>query len=194
MTTTSATATTTTGAEIFAPRTGETLQHLEDTGQLKRLQMIEGPMGATVKLRGAGEVGCFCSNNYLGLANHPEVVAAGVEGLETYGAGTASVRFICGTFEPHERLEATIARFLGVEAAYSFVSCWTATEALFPTLCEPGDAIVSDELNHACTIDSIRLCAEIKKGVRRAVFKHSDMDHLRHVLATIPRSPGSSGW
>ena len=180
-------------AEDFHRRTAETLAHLEETGQLKRLRMIEGPMDATVKLRGRGEVGCFCSNNYLGLANHPRVVEAGIEGLRRYGAGTASVRFICGTFEPHERLETTIARFLGVEAAYSFVSCWTATEALFPTLCEPGDMIVSDELNHACIIDSIRLCAAIKKGVRRSVYRHSDMGSLRQRLEEARANPEVTG-
>jgi len=140
-------------------------------------------MAATVKLAGHGEVDCFCSNNYLGLANHPEVVEAGIQGLRDHGAGTASVRFICGTFRPHQHLESTIAEFLGVEAAYSFVSCWTATEALFPTLCEPGDLIVSDKLNHACIIDSIRLTDALKKGVHRAVFEHSDVDSLRQVLA-----------
>ncbi|MEE8525480.1 MAG: aminotransferase class I/II-fold pyridoxal phosphate-dependent enzyme [Thermoanaerobaculia bacterium] len=170
--------------ELFIRRTGDTLDQLEQTGQLKRLQTIEGPMDATVKLAGYGEVGCFCSNNYLGLANHPEVVEAGIRGLRDYGAGTASVRFICGTFRPHEHLESTLAEFLGVEAAYSFVSCWTATEALFPTLCEPGDLIVSDALNHACIIDSIRLTGVLKKGVHRAVFEHSKMDSLRQVLAT----------
>jgi glycine C-acetyltransferase len=169
--------------DLFARRTGEILDHLRETGQLKRLQTIDGPMGATVELAGYGEVGCFCSNNYLGLANHPEVVEAGIQGLRDYGAGTASVRFICGTFRPHHHLESTIAGFLGVEAAYSFVSCWTATEALFPTLCEPGDLIVSDELNHACIIDSIRLTGVLKKGVHRAVFRHSDMDSLREALA-----------
>jgi glycine C-acetyltransferase len=169
--------------DLFARRTREILEHLEQTGQLKRLQTIDGPMDATVQLAGHGEVGCFCSNNYLGLANHPEVVEAGIQGLRDYGAGTASVRFICGTFRPHRHLESAIAEFLGVEAAYSFVSCWTATEALFPTLCEPGDLIVSDELNHACIIDSIRLAGVLKKGVHRAVFRHSDMSSLREVLA-----------
>ncbi len=170
------------GSELFDQRTDEVLRNLVDTGQFKTLQVIEGPMDATMKLRGYGEVACFCSNNYLGLANHPEVRQAGIEGIEKYGAGTASVRFICGTFEPHQRLEKTIATFLGVEAAYTFVSCWTATEALFPTLCEPGDIIISDELNHACIIDSMRLATVIKKGVHKTVFKHSDMDSLREVL------------
>ena len=170
------------GRQLFADRTDGILQHLEETGQLKTLQLIEGPMDATVRLAGYGEVGCFCSNNYLGLANHPEVVEAGIQGLRDFGAGTASVRFICGTFTPHQRVEQTIADFLGVEAAYTFVSCWTATEALFPTLCEPGDLILSDELNHACIIDSIRLTVGIKKGVHRKVYHHSDLDHLRERL------------
>jgi glycine C-acetyltransferase len=166
----------------FEERTNGILHHLEETGQLKRLQCIEGPMDATVKLRGHGEVGCFCSNNYLGLANHPEVIEAGIRGLREYGAGTASVRFICGTFTPHHTLESTIAELLGVEAAYTFVSCWNATEALFPTLCEPGDLILSDALNHACIIDSIRLTGAIKKGVHRKVYQHSDLESLRSRL------------
>lgn len=177
----------------FTTRTTQILDHLEATGQLKKLQMIEGPMDAKVELRGHGEVGCFCSNNYLGLANHPEVVEAGIEGLRRYGAGTASVRFICGTFVPHEELESTIAEFLGVEAAYTFVSCWTATEALFPTLCEPGDLILSDALNHACIIDSIRLTGAIKKGVHRGVYQHSDLDSLREKLQAARDNPEVTG-
>lgn len=169
----------------FLSRTQGTLDELAASGQLKHLQMIEGPMGPSITLRGRGEVDCFCSNNYLGLANHPDVVEAGIEGLRTYGAGTASVRFICGTFEAHEQLEKTIANFLGVEASYTFVSCWTASEALFPTLCEPGDCIVSDELNHACIIDGMRLAGVIKKGVRKAIYKHSDMANVREKLQSL---------
>ena len=94
---------------VFERRTDAILKQLSDSGQLKRLQVLEGPMDATVTLRGYGEVACFCSNNYLGLANHPEVVEAGIAGLRKYGAGTASVRFICGTFECHERIESRLA-------------------------------------------------------------------------------------
>jgi glycine C-acetyltransferase len=180
-------------ARLFAQRTDAVLQMLRDSGQLKLLQTIQGPMDATVTLRDHGTVACFCSNNYLGLANHPEVVEAGIEGLRRYGAGTGSVRFICGTFEPHLALEETIARFLGVEAAYSFVSCWTATEALFPTLCEPGDLIISDELNHACIIDSMRLATSIKKGVQRTVYRHSDMGALRAALEDARANPEVTG-
>lgn len=176
----------TTIAQPFDARTDETLRMLEAGGQYKHLQLIRSPMDAVIRMRtSAGkeiEALCFCSNNYLGLANHPEVVEAGIEGLRKYGAGTASVRFICGTFEPHERLEATIARYMGTESAYTFVSCWNATEALFPTFCEAGDVIISDALNHACIIDAIRLTPAIKKGVFKAVYQHSDLDDLERRL------------
>lgn len=157
----------------FDERTDATLASLRAGGQYKHLQTIEGPMGPSVRLREFGDCLCFCSNNYLGLANHPEVVEAGIKGLRDYGAGTASVRFICGTFTPHEALERSIARYMGTESAYTFVSAWTAAEALFPTLCEPGDIIISDELNHACIIDAIRLTTVIKKGVHKAVYRNN---------------------
>ncbi len=160
-------------ATPFARRAGALLASLHESGQYKHLRTLEGPMDAVVHVRGFGECLCFCSNNYLGLANHPEVIDAGRKALTDFGAGTASVRFICGTFSPHERLEANIARLMGTQAAYSFVSAWTANEAVFPTLCEPGDAIISDELNHACIIDSIRLATVIKKGVHKSVYKHN---------------------
>ncbi len=181
------------GAELFRDRAGTLLKQLEDSGQLKTLQMLESPMDATVKLRGYGDVACFCSNNYLGLSNHPEVIEAGIEGLRQYGAGTASVRFICGTFTPHETLENTIAEFLGVEASYTFVSCWNATEALFPTLCDAGGLIVSDELNHACIIDSMRLATAINKGVKKTVYRHSDIEHLREKLAAAREDAAITG-
>jgi glycine C-acetyltransferase len=174
----------TTTSSSFIERSSAILSHLEETGQLKQLQMIESPMGPRISIRGKGEVDCFCSNNYLGLANHPEVVEAGIEGLRKYGAGTSSVRFICGTFVPHEALENRIASFLGVEASYTFVSCWNATESIFPTLCQDGDVIVSDELNHACIIDSMRLATAIHRGVTKCIYKHSDMDSLREALVT----------
>ena len=162
---------------IFDQRASTLLHTLREGGQYKHLRVIDGPMDATIKIRGDDgkfrEALCFCSNNYLGLANHPEVVEAGIKGLRTYGAGTASVRFICGTFVPHEVLEGTIARLMGTESAYTFVSAWTAAEALFPTLCEPGDCIISDELNHACIIDAIRLATVVKKGINKAVYRNN---------------------
>ena len=183
----------TTTSTSFFERSSSILAHLEETGQLKQLQMIESPMGPRISIRDRGEVDCFCSNNYLGLANHRDVVDAGIEGLRTYGAGTSSVRFICGTFAPHEALEERIASFLGVEASYTFVSCWNATEATFPTLCQDGDVIVSDELNHACIIDSMRLATSIHRGVSKCIYKHSDMESLRAALITATEKRSGEG-
>ena len=180
-------------ASAFDRRTDETLRTLRDSGQLKTLQMIEGPMDATIRLRGYGDVACFCSNNYLGLANHPEVVEAGIEGIRRYGAGTASVRFICGTFDCHERIERRIAEFYGVEASYTFTSCWNANEAIFPTLCDAGDLIISDELNHASIIDGIRLSGTIQKGLLRPVYKHNTLASLRDELAAARANPEVTG-
>ena len=181
----------------FAARTQKTLDTLADAGQMKILQTLDSPMDATVTMIDADgsrhERICMCSNNYLGLANHPDVVEAGIEALKKYGAGTASVRFICGTFAPHLTLEKTIATYMGTEAAYTFVSCWNATEALFPTVCEPGDIIISDELNHACIIDAMRLTPVIKKGVKKGVYKHSDMDSVREVLEKAKNNPEVTG-
>ncbi|HYE01931.1 MAG TPA: aminotransferase class I/II-fold pyridoxal phosphate-dependent enzyme [Phycisphaerales bacterium] len=166
----------------FAARAEALLGGLRQSGQYKALRVLESAMGPTVEVRGYGRCLCFCSNDYLGLAAHPEVVEAGERGLERYGAGTAGVRFICGTLEAHEELEARLAELMGTEAAYTFVSCWNANEALFPTLCEPGDVIISDELNHASIIDSIRLATALKKGVGKAVYRHADAGDLRRKL------------
>jgi glycine C-acetyltransferase len=163
-------------APIFASRTDALLAQLERDGLYKHLRMLESPMDATVRVKGFGECSCFCSNNYLGLANHPEVVEAGIKGLREWGAGTASVRFICGTFSPHETLEARIAELMGTEAAYTFVSCWNANESIFATLCDPGDIVVSDELNHASIIDAIRLATVIKKGVHKGIYKNNRLE------------------
>ena len=177
--------TTSRSASPFNARTDRTLAELERTGQTKRLRTLDGPMDAVVRMLDPdGKVReriCFCSNNYLGLANHPEVVEAGEKALRDYGAGTASVRFICGTFSPHHTLERTVADYMGTESSYSFVSCWTANEALYPTFAEKGDCIISDELNHACIIDGIRLAASIKK-CKKTVYKHADLAHLRTKL------------
>ena len=180
----------------FETRANGILSGLRDSGQYKHLQMIEGPMGPSIKLRQYGECLCFCSNNYLGLANQPEVVEAGLKGLRDYGAGTASVRFICGTFSPHETIERTIARYMGTESSYTFVSAWTAAEAVFPTLCEPGDIIISDELNHACIIDAIRLATVIKKGVHKAVYRNNLLNgpnSLAEALAKAKANPEVTG-
>ncbi len=132
-------------------------------------------------MEGRGEVIVLSSNNYLGLANEPAVVQAGIDALHKYGAGTASVRFICGTFTVHRELEQALARFVGTESALSYVAAWNANEALTPTLAREGDFVVSDSLNHASIIDSIRLAKSITKCTT-AVYKHSDMDDLREKL------------
>lgn len=180
-------------SNVFDARTDAVLAGLRAGGQYKHLQMLEGPMGATVKVKGYGECLCFCSNNYLGLADHPEVVEAGLRGLKEYGAGTASVRFICGTFSPHEELEKRIAEYMGTEAAYTFVSCWNANESVFATLCEPGDMIISDELNHASIIDAIRLATVIKKGVLKGLYKNNDMAGLEARLREARSNPEVTG-
>ncbi len=141
-------------------------------------------MAPVTVLDGIGEVLVFCSNNYLGLANHPEVIAAGIEGLERFGAGTASVRFICGSFDCHRELEDRVAAFFGTEAALTYTSCWNANEGLLPAIVEEGDAIVSDEMNHASIIDAGRL----SKATRR-IYAHSDMDALANRLREVEGSP-----
>ncbi|HXH98221.1 MAG TPA: aminotransferase class I/II-fold pyridoxal phosphate-dependent enzyme, partial [Gaiellaceae bacterium] len=132
---------------------------------------------------GRGEVIVLSSNNYLGLAGNPDVVAAGVEGLQHYGAGTASVRFICGTFAPHHELERDLAELSATDAALTYVSCWNANEAAIPTLTDARTVIVSDELNHASIIDAVRLA----KPERKLVYRHSDMGELREALRSCER-------
>jgi glycine C-acetyltransferase len=136
-------------------------------------------MRPVVEIEGKGEVLVLCANNYLGLADHPEVIEAGIQGIRDYGAGTASVRFICGTLECHRRLESKIASFIGTESSLSYVSCWNANEALFPTLVGPEDVVLSDALNHASIIDGMRL---MSKKVAKHVYAHSDMEQLETLL------------
>lgn len=162
----------------FDDRTRQLLQSLRDGGQYKHLQHLTGPLGPTATLEGVGEVVVLCSNNYLGLAAHPEVIEAGHAGLRQYGAGTASVRFICGTLACHREIEAAIAGFVGTPAALTYVSCWNANEALIPAVAGEDDVILSDELNHASIIDACRLV----RGAERTVFKHGDLDELQTKL------------
>jgi glycine C-acetyltransferase len=144
---------------------------------LKRLNHLDSPQAARVRMEGRGEVLILSSNNYLGLCAEAEVVDAGVAGLKKFGAGTASVRFICGTFTIHRELEHALARFVGTEASMSYVSAWNANEGLTACIAEEGDFVVSDALNHASIIDSIRLAKAINKCTT-AVFPHGDLDDL----------------
>ncbi len=161
------------------------LQHALDefrrTGVYKRLNHLDSPQSARVTMEGRGEVLILSSNNYLGLCDEPSVIEAGIEGLRRYGAGTGSVRFICGTFTIHRELEQALGRFVGCESSMSYVSAWNANEGLTPTIAEEGDFVISDQLNHASIIDSIRLAKAITKCTT-AVYKHSDMDDLRAKL------------
>jgi len=159
------------------------LEQFKRDGVYKRLNYLEGPQGPRARMEGRGEVVILSSNNYLGLCNEPEVVAAGHAALERYGAGTGSVRFICGTFSIHRELEAALARLVGCESALTYVSCWNANEGLCPTVLTEQDIVISDQLNHASIIDSIRIAKTITK-CQTAVYRHSDMQDLEEKLKT----------
>jgi glycine C-acetyltransferase len=161
----------------FNQRIAGELGDMKASGVLKRLQHIMGAQGPVVELEGYGETVNLCSNNYLGLCDHPDVVAAVEAGARKYGAGTSSVRFICGTFDIHRELEDRIADFLETESSLTFTSCWNANEGLFAPLLGSEDALISDALNHASIIDGIRLCK-----AERHIYRHLDMNHLEDVL------------
>jgi len=158
------------------------LEQFIQQGTYKRLNFLDSPQGPRVRMEGRGEVILLSSNNYLGLSNEPSVVAAGKEALDRFGAGTASVRFICGTFTVHRALEAACARLVGTAASPSFVSAWNANEAVPGTLLTENDLIISDQLNHASIIDGIRLAKAITK-CRTAVYQHGDLADLDARLA-----------
>jgi len=144
----------------------------------KRLNYLDSPQSAHVQMEGRGDILILSSNNYLGLSDEPSLIDAGIDGLKKWGAGTASVRFICGTYTIHRELEHALARFVGTEASLSFVACWNANEAFTATIAQEGDFIISDALNHASIIDSMRLAKAISKCTT-GVYKHADMDDLR---------------
>jgi len=160
----------------------EELAALRADGALKEMREISSPQGPEVRFADGEEVICLCSNDYLGLAADPAVVAAAAAGLREYGAGTASVRFICGLFTPHVELERDLADFLGTERAVSYVSCWNANQALLDTLCNDRTWVLSDELNHASIIDGIRLA----RPGGKAVYAHADVDALERELDRVP--------
>jgi len=168
--------------QVFNRRLRDELDTLRAAGTFKHLRHITTPMAATVHMQETGDAIVLSSNNYLGLADNPRVVQAGREGLEKYGAGTASVRFICGTFDIHQRLERRIAEFLGTENSLTYVSCWAANTGLIPTIAIEGTAIVSDELNHASIIDGCRMATQ----AHRLRYKHGDMAELEAKLANLP--------
>ena len=153
---------------------------LKAEGLFKTERLIAGPQQAEIDVRSNGatsHVLNLCANNYLGLANHPEVIAAAHKALDEFGFGMASVRFICGTQTIHKALEERISSFLGTEDTILYPSCFDANGGLFETLLGPEDAVVSDALNHASIIDGIRLCK-----AQRYRYKHDDMEDLAEQL------------
>lgn len=153
------------------------LEQMAKAGTLKRELPLRSPQGAVVEIEGKGEVIMLTSNNYLGLANHPAIVAAAEKAESDYGYGLASVRFICGTQTIHRQLEQRISEFFGTEETILYGSCWNANEGLFQTITTEEDVIISDELNHASIIDGIRLAKS-----RKERYKNRDVADVRRAL------------
>ncbi|RLQ22587.1 glycine C-acetyltransferase [Seongchinamella sediminis] len=160
----------------FGEHLAQELKGIEEAGLFKHERLITSPQGAHVGVK-EGEVLNLCANNYLGLAQHPEVNAAAARGLEEWGYGMASVRFICGTQTLHKQLENTLSEFLGTEDTILYPSCFDANGGLFETLLGAEDAVISDELNHASIIDGVRL-----SKAQRYRYKNNDMADLEAQL------------
>jgi glycine C-acetyltransferase len=152
------------------------LNQLKQTGLYKNERVIYSQQQAAISVNG-DEVLNFCANNYLGLANHPDLIATGQHALQHYGFGLSSVRFICGTQDVHKKLEASLSEFLGMEDTILYSSCFDANGGLFETLLGPQDAVISDALNHASIIDGIRLCK-----AKRFRYNNNDMKDLEEKL------------
>jgi len=161
----------------FEKQVSETLQEIKSQGLFKTERVITSPQNAHIAITGGKRVLNMCANNYLGLADHPALITAAKEALDTHGFGMASVRFICGTQDIHKQLEAALTKFLGTEETILYPSCFDANGGLFETLLTDKDAVISDELNHASIIDGIRLCK-----AQRFRYKHSDMADLEAQL------------
>ncbi|MCD4723299.1 MAG: glycine C-acetyltransferase [Bacteroidales bacterium] len=155
----------------------EELKNIREAGLYKAERIIVSPQKAEIKVNTGQDVLNFCANNYLGLSNHPKLVAAAKEALETHGYGMSSVRFICGTQDLHKTLEAKIAEFFGTEDTILYAACFDANGGLFEPLLSQEDAILSDSLNHASIIDGVRLCK-----AQRFRYKNADMEDLEAKL------------
>jgi glycine C-acetyltransferase len=155
----------------------ETLSRIESEGLYKKERTITTPQGVDISTQEGGDVLNFCANNYLGLANHPDLIAAAKQALDDHGFGLASVRFICGTQDIHKELETSISQFFGTDDTILYTSCFDANGGLFETLLGPEDAIISDALNHASIIDGIRLCK-----AQRLRYANNDMANLEEKL------------
>jgi glycine C-acetyltransferase len=158
-------------------RIQDTLDEIREAGLYKEERVITTPQGVEIKVQDGSEVLNFCANNYLGLADDPDVIAAAHKALDDHGFGLASVRFICGTQDLHKQLEQTISRFFGTDDTILYTSCFDANGGLFETILGPEDAVISDALNHASIIDGIRLCK-----AQRHRYPNSDMEALEKIL------------
>ena len=154
-----------------------TLDEIRDAGLFKSERIIASPQSAEIELTDGRRVLNFCANNYLGLADHPDIIAAAKDALDTHGFGMASVRFICGTQDLHKQIEKTIADFFGTEDTILYAACFDANGGLFEPLLDENDAIISDALNHASIIDGVRLCK-----AKRYRYANSDMTDLEAQL------------
>ncbi|HCX99243.1 MAG TPA: glycine C-acetyltransferase, partial [Bacteroidales bacterium] len=153
------------------------LTDIREAGLYKEERVIVTPQGAEIKVKSGAEVLNFCANNYLGLSNNPQLIAAAKDALDSHGYGLSSVRFICGTQDIHKELEAKIAEFFGTEDTILYAACFDANAGLFEPLLGEEDAILSDTLNHASIIDGVRLCK-----AQRYRYKNSDMADLEEQL------------
>ncbi|WP_376690343.1 glycine C-acetyltransferase [Wenzhouxiangella sp. EGI_FJ10409] len=158
-------------------RLQDELEQIEADGLYKRERQITTPQRVEIETLEGGKVLNFCANNYLGLADHPDIIAAAKEALDGHGFGVASVRFICGTQDLHKQLEKTIAEYFGKDDAILYAACFDANGGLFEPLLGPEDAIISDQLNHASIIDGVRLCK-----AERHRYPNSDMEALEDIL------------
>ena len=161
----------------FEKQLSQTLEEIKSQGLYKTERIITSPQDAHIKVAGGKEVLNMCANNYLGLADHPELIKAAKKALDDHGLGMASVRFICGTQDLHKELEAALTKFLGTEETILYPSAFDANGGLFETILSEKDAVISDELNHASIIDGIRLCK-----AQRFRYKHNDMAELETKL------------
>src|SRR5207253_605552 len=167
----------------FEKQLSQTLEEIKSQGLYKTERVITTPQDAHIAVAGGKRVLNMCANNYLGLADHPELIKAAKEALDSHGFGMASVRFICGTQDIHKELEGALTKFLGTEDTILYPSCFDANGGLFETLLGEQDAVISDELNHASIIDGVRLCK-----AARFRYRNSDMSDLE---ARLKESAGA---
>jgi len=161
----------------------EEIANIQSSGLWKTERVINSDQKNTIHLADGAQVINMCANNYLGLANHPEVIKAASDGLQQWGYGAASVRFSCGTQGIHKTLERRVSQFLGMEDTILYAACFDANTGLFETILGPEDAVISDELNHASIIDGVRLCK-----AARYRYKNNDMADLEHQLQSARKA------